>query len=322
MSEYIPLIDTLIGNQPATRSSCVVNQLQSFLNQEFDHALRHKVKKLVHKRRAVHRAKQEKSKTVQEKAVSVHRDLLVSLVESKLRSQCWLDLLYTQNVDQSSPSTVSSGGYVDTEAPSTTEAPDIGLVQMENVSLLYRLDHSLNLHTYIPSREQYGQSRKLEARRRKAMARYATYQDSLFQTNSPLSTPLFSWSENITNLLHIEQPLSLNEVVYLLFRYIKENKLRSGNIITCDENIRFLQHDEVAMTAQSLFKAIAQNKIRPLGHIEPSGSRCLSNGDPLPVALYNVTEEQLLSLTQLRIKQPDITASFQNMLRTNTKPFT
>lgn len=306
LSQYKTLIEALINSSlpdENLHSNEIVRQLESFLNTRFDKSIKHDLKKIAHKSISDCRKIEIEREQLYKNAKEVQEKSIQSLIAPKLKTRAWLNSLYLQNVDPEHQEEIINEGIeeeaVDYSMPPETTQTKLTSIWRENISLMYRLNHSLNPYSFAPTREKFKERRQINYKRRQASLRsnYKSNNESCLTDYTSITTPLFTWSINMQNLLNIEAPLSTKEVVSLVFKYINKHKLMKDSRFYCDDKTEFISH--TPCSSKIVFQHIIANKIDKVGRISRDGVRTFNDGTIIPITEYNINEEPVIQPTNL-----------------------
>lgn len=325
---YTALVDSLVRlGEGKVRSSRIVKQLQAFLNVTFDESIKRKLKRLSRNLTEQYNEELKHNEELRKIAVAKQCESMHFLIEKKLKTKAWLDLLYTQNMSRADPTPVAEKH---SDRPEANLAPDLPSDAMtpaklyrQNLTLLFRLNHDLNPHLFAPKKEVYRARRQLEAKRKKSRMKYDTFEDSIYTTQISPSQHLYTWSESIHDLTNIKEPLTMNEVIYLVFRYARENKLFRKSLFYSNEHTSFLLSNDEPVDSKSLFQKVISHKILRVGHVAQDGVRYNNSAKSdnssatciIPTDAYNVPGELLQKHFESVSANTDIQSSFSTLFK-------
>ena len=325
---YTPLIDSLIRiGEGKVRASRIVKQLESFLNITLEKSVRHDLKKLSHSRIEEYHKDFTQKEELRKISSAKRFESMHFLVENKLKTKAWLELLYTQNLgldkQESTPDAGETPSLPEAKADNyeSSDSTTLATLYRENITLLYRLDHDLNPYLFAPEKDIYRARRQLEARRKKSRMKHSTFENSIQTTQISASQHLYTWSANIQRLLKIQHPLSMNEVIYLVFRYAREKKLYSQSLFHSNDSTSFLLSHDEPIDSKTLFQKVISNKLQRVGHIAQDGKRYTSSDDSaeyiIPIDAYNISEVLFQKHFAAVSALTDVQSSFSTLFKSN-----
>lgn len=328
-SLYTSLIDSLIKtSESPPHHRTIFKQLESYLNIQFDTQLKHELLHFI--KLQINNFNNEKLNNSKFLKLANEKKLqcLLNLIEYKLRIKAWLYLLYIKNtnvtfekeniqqeIDNETHQNIHELDIIEEEEyhPIPLES-----IIRENISLLYRLDHNLKLYSFIPDKITFNTIQKINTKREKSMKNYKTYKDSCSNSiKSYLQRYLFNWSNDIIRIIKIDKPLSISEVVYLIFNHMKINNLSNDSTF-------FLNQNETNVSPQLLFKRIVSHKREKIGQIDQEGNRYIYNSANdsttmtiVPLSDYNISQQEIDDQTTVISKQLDINTCFAKLFKSN-----
>lgn len=327
-STYTPLIDSLIRiGEGKVRSSRIVKQLESFLNITFEKSVKHDLKRLSDSRIEQYHKNSKRQEELRMLATAKRSESMHFLVGNKLKTKAWLELLYTQNLGVGTQESIPTADEIPVlpgtkvEDDASFDIAAMATLYRNNITLLYRLDHDLNPYFVAPQKDLFRARRQLEARRKKSRMKHSTFENSIQTTQLSASQHLYTWSANIQKLLKIEHPLSMNEVIYLVFRYAREKKLYSQSLFHSNDLTSFFSSHGEPLDSKTLFQRVISNKLQRVGYITQNGTRYTSSDGSadchIPTDAYNIPEVLLQRHFAAVCALTDVQSSFPTLFKSN-----
>jgi hypothetical protein len=320
---YISIIDSIIKTNEFPndlKSKDVIKQLQSFLNINFTSTERHNIKKLINKRISKYQIQIKQDEINKKIAIESHLNTLNLMISKKIETKAWRELLYIQNVDTCSELTINSSTKSKKKIDISSNNELISKINRENITLCYQLNHSLNPFLFIPLKEEFIERRRINVKKnKKTIPKSFTFEDSLVVNQSKSLDNLFSWSEEVQNLLNIIYPLTPQEVLYLVSRYIKEHNLYKDSKFISDSKTTFLQTSGNKIT--NILEKLNSHRKLQVGFIEDDGSRILneSPNSPIPLEAYNINKELLTSTIEIVSNNTNTLKSFPKLYKSGIR---